>query len=57
VAHRLSTVVEADQILFLDEGRIVERGTHAALLAREDGAYRRFWELQVDGGGSALAGS
>jgi ABC-type multidrug transport system fused ATPase/permease subunit len=56
VAHRLSTVVEADQILFLDEGRIVERGTHAALLDRRDGAYRRFWELQLDGGALA-AGS
>jgi ABC-type multidrug transport system fused ATPase/permease subunit len=45
VTHRLSTVVEADQIVFLEDGRVVERGTHAALLARPDGAYRRFWEL------------
>jgi ABC-type multidrug transport system fused ATPase/permease subunit len=45
VAHRLSTVREADQILFLDAGRIVERGTHADLMARAGGAYRRFCEL------------
>ena len=45
VTHRLSTVVEADQIVFLEDGRVVERGTHAALLVRPDGAYRRFWEL------------
>ncbi len=56
VTHRLSTVVEADQILFLDDGRIIERGTHAALLARADGAYRRFWELQTSGAGATGSG-
>lgn len=45
VTHRLSTAAAADQIVFLEDGRIVERGTHAALLGRPDGAYRRFWEL------------
>lgn len=46
IAHRLSTVVHATQILVLDQGRIVERGTHAELLARPDGAYRRLHDLQ-----------
>ena len=45
IAHRLSTVVHADLILVLDAGRIVERGTHAELLARR-GAYHRLHSLQ-----------
>ncbi len=45
IAHRLSTVVDADQILVMDHGRIVERGTHGELLAR-GGAYAQMWALQ-----------
>ncbi|HEV7815455.1 MAG TPA: ABC transporter ATP-binding protein/permease [Janthinobacterium sp.] len=45
IAHRLSTVADAQQILVLDHGRIVERGTHAALLAR-DGLYAQMWQRQ-----------
>jgi len=45
IAHRLSTVAHADQILVLDRGRIVERGTHAELLASR-GAYHRLHSLQ-----------
>ena len=48
VAHRLTTVIDADQILVLDGGRLVERGTHTELLAG-NGLYRRLFELQFRG--------
>lgn len=46
IAHRLSTIQRSDEILLLDRGRIVERGTHGELLGL-DGAYRRLFELQI----------
>jgi len=46
IAHRLSTVMDADQIIVLDHGRIVERGTHRELLTR-GGHYARLWNLQL----------
>ena len=47
IAHRLSTVVDADEIIVLVDGRIAERGTHAMLLAR-DGVYAGMWSVQAE---------
>ena len=47
IAHRLSTIKHADEILVIDEGRIVERGSHEALLAQSDGLYRKLHQMQV----------
>ncbi len=54
VAHRLSTVVRADEILVLEHGRIVERGNHASLLARQ-GIYAAMWERQQEAAEHAAA--
>lgn len=45
IAHRLSTIADADQILVMNEGRIIERGNHSELLAL-NGSYAHMWELQ-----------
>jgi len=45
ISHRLTTLAEADRILVLEQGRIVQEGTHDELVARE-GLYRRIWEIQ-----------
>ncbi|SUP92626.1 ATP-binding protein [Vibrio owensii] len=46
IAHRLSTIENADEILVVDEGSIVERGNHAELIAKKDGAYAQLHRIQ-----------
>ena len=53
IAHRLATVLKADRILVMDEGRIVEEGTHQSLVA-EGGLYARLAELQFADGKAAF---
>ena len=51
MAHRLTTVMQADEVFVMDKGRIIDRGTHAVLLERA-GLYRDFWDIQQSGAGS-----
>lgn len=46
IAHRLSTVVDADEIIVLDQGKIAERGTHHGLLANPGSIYSEMWHTQ-----------
>ena len=46
IAHRLATIKKADRIVVMDQGKIVEIGTHESLLAKNKGAYQRLYELQ-----------
>ena len=55
IAHRLSTIEHADQVLVLDQGRLVEQGTHEALLA-QGGLYAHLYRMQFRDGGQAGAG-
>jgi ATP-binding cassette subfamily B protein len=48
IAHRLSTIVHAHEILVMEQGRIIERGTHPQLLA-VNGRYAQMWRLQQSG--------
>src|SRR6266513_2999790 len=47
IAHRLSTLRKASRLFVIEEGRLIEHGTHAELLARPEGTYRRLYDLQV----------
>ena len=46
IAHRLSTLRDADELVVIERGRVAERGTHEQLLAREDGVYKKLFTLQ-----------
>ena len=54
IAHRLATIRNAEQILVVDGGHIVQRGTHEELLA-EEGIYRRFWNVSNRAGAWKIA--
>jgi len=49
VAHRLSTIMKSDRILVIDDGGIMEEGTHAELLKNKKGTYNKLWSLQAGG--------
>lgn len=46
IAHRLSTLKHMDRIIVLEQGKIMEEGTHAQLIEKKDGFYRKLWEMQ-----------
>ena len=46
IAHRLATIKKADRIVVMDQGEIVEMGTHESLLKKDNGVYQKLYELQ-----------
>lgn len=46
IAHRLSTVTDCDNIIILDQGHVIEQGTHEELLAKPNGHYANIWNSQ-----------
>ena len=49
VAHRLSTIMKMDRILVIDQGKIVEDGTHKSLIKKPRGLYKKLWQIQAGG--------
>jgi len=47
IAHRIQSVMNADLILVLDKGEVVQRGTHDELVGQDDGMYRRIYDIQT----------
>jgi len=49
IAHRLSTIQKMDRIIVIDDGKIIEQGSHSELLGNENSLYKKLWELQAGG--------
>ena len=49
IAHRLSTIQKMDRIIVIDQGKIIEQGSHQKLLENENSLYKKLWELQAGG--------
>jgi ATP-binding cassette subfamily B protein len=49
IAHRLSTIQKMDRIIVVDQGKIIEQGSHKDLLKNEDSLYKKLWTLQAGG--------
>ena len=48
IAHRLSTLRDADELVVIEHGKVAERGTHRELLEKEDGIYKKLYTLQEE---------
>jgi ATP-binding cassette subfamily B multidrug efflux pump len=49
IAHRLSTIMEMDRIIVVEHGQVIDTGTHAELIKRRGGVYKKLWEIQAGG--------
>ncbi len=49
IAHRLSTIAKMDRIIVMENGQMIDEGTHASLLKKRGGVYKKFWQIQAGG--------
>ena len=49
IAHRLSTIRQMDRIIVIENGKIIEDGTHEKLISKKNGLYKKLWDLQAGG--------